>query len=164
MKKKKIIGILWYVIPILLLILGVAWLVTRPYPGESVASQGNQHIENINSNHVAYNTTPPTSGPHIGSTARWGIHTEQIPDEIQIHNLEDGGVIVHYDPSVVDEEMIDALKVIVNSYPNDIILEPYADMSSVIVLTAWGRIDRLDQMDESRIREFIDAYRGVDHH
>ncbi|MCH8049666.1 DUF3105 domain-containing protein, partial [Patescibacteria group bacterium] len=120
--------------------------------------------ESVDSPHVAYNTKPPTSGPHIGSKTRWGIYTEQIPDEIQIHNLEDGGVIVHYDPEKVDEETIDTLEAIVNSYADDVILEPYADMESTIVLTAWKRIDRLDQLDENRTREFIDAYRGIDHH
>jgi hypothetical protein len=39
---------------------------------------------------------------------------------------------------------------------------PYMD--SRIALTAWGRIDKFDQFDESRVVGFIDAYAGVDHH
>jgi hypothetical protein len=37
-------------------------------------------------------------------------------------------------------------------------------MKSRIALTAWTRIDTMDRLDESRVRRFIDAYRGIDHH
>ena len=136
----------------------------RELTGEEIESLGNEHIDSVDSPHEPYNTKPPTSGPHIGGVGKWGVHTEQIPDKIQVHNLEDGGVIVHYDPTQVDGSVIDALEDIVNSYADHLVLEPYADMDSPIVLTAWGRIDYLDNVDESRIRSFIDAYAGIDNH
>jgi hypothetical protein len=37
-------------------------------------------------------------------------------------------------------------------------------MKTRIALTAWTRIDTMDQLDEGRVRRFIDAYRGIDHH
>jgi hypothetical protein len=37
-------------------------------------------------------------------------------------------------------------------------------MKSRIALTAWTRIDTMDTLDEARVRRFIDAYRGIDHH
>lgn len=150
---------------ILIVLIGlVAWIALRPRPGQSVSSLGNRHIEGISDPHEDYNSKPPTSGPHIGNIATWGVHIEQVPDEQQVHNLEDGGVIVHYDPSRVDAETIDALTVIVKRYPDKVILEPYAGMDVPVVLTAWTKIDKLEGFDEARIRKFIQAYRGIDHH
>jgi hypothetical protein len=37
-------------------------------------------------------------------------------------------------------------------------------MKTPIALTAWGRIDTMDQPDEARIERFIKAYMGIDHH
>ena len=57
---------------------------------------GNTHITSAAASNVVYNTRPPTSGPHLDSLARWGIHLQPIADELQVHNLEDGGVLVQY--------------------------------------------------------------------
>lgn len=138
--------------------------VTRPKPGEFVSTLGNQHIASIDTPHAPYNTIPPTSGPHIGSIAPWGVSETQIPDEMQVHNLEDGGVIVHYDPERTESTTLVSLTEIVNAYHEGVILEPYADLSHPIVLTAWSRIDRLESLDTERIQRFIQAFRGIDHH
>ncbi len=137
--------------------------VTRPQPGQAVSSMGNQHIGPEQVGTIVYNSTPPTSGPHLGQLARWGIHTEPIPNELQVHNLEDGGVMVQYNCEDCDG-LVDQLAEIVRRYHDHVILAPYPDMDSRIALTAWGRIDKFDEFDEQRIATFIDAYAGSDHH
>lgn len=37
-------------------------------------------------------------------------------------------------------------------------------MDAPIVLTAWGRIEKLDAFDETVIARFTRAYREIDHH
>lgn len=145
---------------------GLFKAATRPKPGEVIADLGNEHIESVEAPHAAYNSVPPTSGPHVGGKAADGIHDEQIPDELQLHNLEDGGVIVHYDPVRVASSTVDELASLVGDYGDNVILEPYTTPSlpTPIVLTAWGRIDTLEALDRERIRQFISAYRGIDHH
>lgn len=163
MRKNKL-AFLWYVIPMLLVLGLIVFAATRPKPGELVASQGNKHLKTAEEQHDPYNTSPPTSGPHLGGKANWGVHETQIQDELQIHNLEDGGVIVHYDPSKVDAAGIQTLTDIVKGYSEKVNLEPYANLETPIVLTAWTRIDRLPALDEQRIKDFINAYKGIDHH
>lgn len=110
-----------------------------------------------------YNTDPPTSGPHTPYLARWGIHQEPIPREVQVHNLEDGGVIVHYNCPEGCPELVEKLEGIVKQFDR-VILAPSPGMDTRIALTAWGRLDKFDNFDEGRIRRFIKAYMGIDHH
>jgi len=133
---------------------------------EFVANLGNQHVDK-GQEHQAYNSIPPTSGPHFGSLAEWGVHTEQIPDELQVHNLEDGGVIIHYDPARLDGEILTKLQALVESRgQRHLILEPYTSPSlpSPIVLTAWSHLLKLEAFDEKKIVSFIKKYEGRDHH
>lgn len=134
---------------------------------EQLADLGNMHVSSEDEEHASYNSVPPTSGPHLGSSiAPWGVHTEQISDVQQVHNLEDGGVIIHYDPLRVDEETIDKLVALTNRYTTQIILESYSEpaLPSPIVLTAWTRLMKLETFDEDAILSFIGTYRGKDHH
>ena len=141
----------------------LAWQNLRPAYGEKVTDLGNQHLAE-GQTFDAYNTRPPTSGPHYNSKAPDGIHAEPIADELQVHNLEDGAVIIQYDCPGGCDELVAQLAELVSRYPSELILAPYPEMESRIALTAWGRIYRLEDFDEERIISFIDAYRGIDHH
>jgi len=138
------------------------WASTRP--GQFVKSLGNDHLKSAEDKHVAYNSVPPTSGPHLPVIARWGIHAEPIQNELQVHNLEEGGVLVQYNCPQECPELVAKLRAIVLRFDTQVILAPYPGMDSRIALTAWSRIDKLDQFDEKRIVRFIQAYRGIDHH
>lgn len=146
----------------LLIFLGVSNAANRP--GEPVPDMGNLHIEEGTKSPVAYNSTPPTSGPHYDSLARWGVHTEPIPDELMVHNLEDGGVGIWYNCPDGCPELLDQLELIAADFHEGVILAPYPGMDSPIALTAWTRIDKLDDFDEERILRFVKAFRGADHH
>ncbi len=163
MNKKISKWIRYSLLPLAVLAL-IVWAATRPRPGEDVSSQGNRHLKTAEETHNAYNSTPPTSGPHVNQKANWGVYANQIADELQVHNLEDGGVIVHHDPAQVDQTTIESLATIVQSYSDKVILEQYANLEAPIVLTAWTKIDMLATFDETRIIDFIEAYRGIDHH
>ncbi len=141
---------------------GLGWWAFRPKPGTFVASQGNAHIvrEAVG---FRYASDPPTSGPHFAGAASWGIHEQPIPKALQVHNLEDGGVLVQYNCSDCDE-LVRILKDILGRYPDRVILAPYPGMKTRIALTAWAYIEAFDDFDEQRILRFIEAHRGVDHH
>jgi len=143
---RKSIGWLVVVMLIVFVVGLIIRLATWPRPGEQIESQGNRHLESLTDKHEPYNSKPPTSGPHVGSKASWGVSDKQISDELQTHNLEDGGVIIHYDPAQVVTGTIALLEEIVRPYylkGKNIILEPYAGMDSPIVLTAWTRRAKL---------------------
>ena len=43
-----------------------------------------------------YQHNPPASGPHWPSPAAWGVHSEVLPREWWVHNLEHGGIVLLY--------------------------------------------------------------------
>jgi Protein of unknown function (DUF3105) len=139
-----------------------AYRAAADLPGTQFPDQGNRHIATQNDPHEPYNSNPPTSGPHLPYIAPWGVHTRPIPLELQVHNLEDGGVVVQYNCEC--PEVVEKLRAIVQRYDKQVILAPYPGMPSRIALTAWTRLQTLDDVDEKRITRFIDAYRGIDHH
>ena len=143
----------------------IGWFAYRAaadLPGERLADQGNLHIQTVSDPHVPYNSEPPTSGPHLPYIAPWGVHTRPIPNELQVHNLEDGGVVVQYNCDCPD--LAEKLAGIVRRYDRYVVLAPYPTMKSRIALTAWTRLEALDEFDAARIERFIKAYRGIDHH
>jgi len=132
--------------------------------GQTIPTQGNMHLQSPGSPHPPYNSTPPTSGPHVPWLASWGIHRTPIPWQVQVHNLEDGGVIVHYRCDTPCPEVVAALGRLIASYPTQVIAVPEPHLSSKFALTAWGRLATAEEFDEDMMRRFIDAYRGIDHH
>jgi hypothetical protein len=140
-----------------------AYLQSIP-PGTQLPDLGNLHVNLPSERTVEYNSDPPTSGPHLPYLAPWGIHTEPIQKELQVHNLEDGGVMVQYHCPAGCPDLVEQLKGVVSRYHEQVVLAPYAGLKRRIALTAWTRIDQFDDFDESRIVRFIRAYRGIDHH
>lgn len=155
-------------------------------PGRAVETLGNEHVPSPSTPHVPYNTSPPTSGPHLQWVAKWGVHKTPIIRELQVHNLEDGGVIVQYKCLDPCPDLVGKLEALAARYrekaevdrksmranPNEpirskydhLIVAPYPDMERQIALTAWGRIDSFDGYNEARIVNFIETFIGIDHH
>jgi hypothetical protein len=153
----------------------VALLMVRnvqSQPGQARPIQGQQHIDK-GQTHIAYNSKPPTSGPHWNIAGEgpvaWGKYAEPIPDEGQIHNLEHGGIMIQYNcrdcPELVAqlEDFYDrytaANKLPLYPSSTKIVVAPYYDMPNRIALTAWGRIDSFNEYDEERITRFVQAFR-----
>ena len=43
-----------------------------------------------------YSTVPPTSGPHWEAWSKCGFFNHPLPDELLVHNLEHGNIIVSH--------------------------------------------------------------------
>jgi len=118
--------------------------------------------------HSGYSTTPATSGPHWstapvngaphGAPARWGIYTVVLPDEVLVHNLEHGGIGLHYNCPAGCPEVVSALTALVPPGASQFIASPYPGAPAKVVATAWRRLLLLDAVDSERIKQFIAAY------
>ncbi|HJZ49898.1 MAG TPA: DUF3105 domain-containing protein [Roseiflexaceae bacterium] len=122
------------------------------------------HIAEVTSPHGPYNSNPPTSGWHYGGgTAPWGVQSQPIPDELTVHNLEHGGVIIHYRQGL-DQASVDQLTSLARELqqqsPCIVLLPRPADKmtESPIAVTAWTWLLRLDTVDAGKIRSFFRAH------
>jgi hypothetical protein len=185
-KRKQRQNLMWLAGGLVLVALIVALVVynisrSQPVAGEqSFATQGNLHIEFGSVSPIAYNSTPPTSGPHYESVANWGVHNEPVRYEHLVHNLEDGGVVVYYQCPEECPELVEQLREILQPYidagdhvalaQNDPAWtlggsQPlHQDIGAPIALTAWQKLLTMDEVDAETIRAFIDRYEGIDHH
>lgn len=136
-------------------------------PGEKFPSQGNRHIA-VGTNVPEYNSDPPTSGPHTSDLASWGTYgpDEDVHEQRLIHNMEDGGVILWYEPSDDPEETEDRISVLEQASRGyrHVVIAPRPDMPTPYTLTAWQRLQRFETGDVEAMRTFVEAYEGTDHH
>lgn len=146
---------------------GALWLYrwwTEPVTWQSFADQGNMHLAGPDSVYDGYNSDPPTSGPHAPTRPVWGVHPRPISKALQVHALEDAGVLVQYNCPAGCPDLVARLEPVVRRYPTEVILAPYPGMPHRIALTAWTKLDAFDEFDEARIVRFIGKFRGIDHH
>lgn len=155
----------------LVALVGVVFLLLQPQavspekdnspslPGDYFPSQGNYHLK-AGEAFNAYNSNPPTSGPHDPSEVEWGIYDQPQPTVKLIHSMEHGGVIIWYNcPGC--EDIINRLKAITKEYRDKnmrIILTPYPNMEARIAITSWTRLLKMDQINEDAIRRFIEVH------
>ena len=113
---------------------------------------------------IPYDSYPPTSGRHAESPTTWGFHTEPVADEVALHNLEHGGVVVSQNNISADD--LAKLRALVTSYPKDqfgevkLLIRPYDKIpAGTFTLTAWNWIDEgMTAYDDARVRGFMDAH------
>lgn len=147
------------------LMLAIFWLGNRPPAPLAVTNHENQGQEHIaeGAEHIAYNSNPPSSGPHYAQPADWGVKDSEIADETLVHNLEHGGILILYKPGLSDHQLTE-LKQIAAGLPQSgfgnikVILAPRAKNDRNISLVAWTVTYHLDQPDEKLIRQFYETY------
>jgi hypothetical protein len=133
------------------------WYVLLNRPGRSVETSGaGVHTGTPDG---GYSTSPPTSGPHDPGVPDWGEQGE-IPEPLQVHALEHGGVLIQYNCPERCLGLEEELRAVLRKYDTKVILAPYSSMSALIALTSWGKIDLLDEFDRGRIEKFVSKNRN----
>lgn len=109
-----------------------------------------------------YSTVPPTSGQHWNAWSDCGFYNYPLPDELLVHNLEHGNIIVSY--NLNDESDVSALRDAVAAIP---LAEEYAIVrryhgipEGMVALTTWGVLDRMLGVDPDRIAGFFRDFPG----
>jgi hypothetical protein len=150
----------------LIIIVGGVWLsnkegiktqaqLSKPLMGEKMPDQGALHVAR-GAAHSAYNSNPPTSGPHWAGVAGPGIKNEIVPDELVLHSMEHGAAVVWYREGM-DQSDVDKITDAFNNSSGKKIMLARKDLDVPVALTSWGYLLKLDTVDESIIREFIET-------
>ena len=111
------------------------------------------HDENVD---YAGSELPPVGGIHSGTWQNCGIYDEPIVAKHAVHSMEHGAVWVTYHPDLPADD-VDRLRDTVGGEPY-VLLSPYEELKSPVVLTAWGIQLEIDEAGDDRIATFIERY------
>ena len=134
------------------------WLGLRPTPElEGVVefprpSRG--HEVNLD---IPFGDLPPAGGVHDPVWQNCGIYEEPLATPNVVHSMEHGAVWITYQPDLPADEVAaiqDAIR-----GQNFLVVSPYPEQRSPIVLTGWGVQLELDSPDDERFDTFIERYR-----
>jgi len=124
---------------------------------QSLANLGQDHLD-PGGKYSKYNSTPPTSGPHDPTPAPCGVTKEPIPNEVQVHDLEHGVIMVQYQPNL-DAGQVAQLEALGRSYDSHVIVAPYPGLPTPVAATAWTKLMNLPNADTGKLKRFIGRYR-----
>ena len=100
---------------------------------------------------------PPAGGEHFNVWQNCGIYVEPIQTGNAVHSMEHGALWITYQPDLPGEQVAE-LEQITRSQ-TFLLLSPFPEQRSPIVLTAWGFQLEVDSADDGRIEQFIERYR-----
>ena len=111
---------------------------------------------------VQYNTTPPTSGDHWPRWANCGFYQQGLPDELIVHNLEHGHIVVSYNLATLEQVNLLRAGFRESSFSREWGVARFYDKISAgtVVVTAWGGLDTMNGIDLERIETFFKTYAG----
>lgn len=168
-KKNQLLFSLAVAIPLVILggIMGYALYagsggdnVATPDIAELLPDQGTTHIKEGEA-HPPYNSNPPTSGWHYGNPVDWGTYKEKFSQEQLVHNLEHGGIVIQYKPTL-DPPIIKKLEELkASEFECKLVVAPNDALDKNIALTAWRRLYTSDTYDENSVKAFIKKYRNT---
>jgi len=95
-----------------------------------------EHTLQVSATFDKWNTDPPTSGPHNEQPAVYGFYEDPVSLAQTVHNLEHGGIVIHYGPDVPAAD-VEAIKDFYNDDPNGLVVAPLPKLGNKIALTAW---------------------------
>ncbi|MFZ5479514.1 MAG: DUF3105 domain-containing protein [Myxococcota bacterium] len=109
---------------------------------------------------VDYPTDPPSSGLHDDCWAPWGVHTEPVPAEAWVHNLEHGGAVFLWSCEGCEEDLR-VLESYVASRPEGrALMTPYPSMSWSFAVVSWEHRLLLGCFSFDEIDAFYEAHVG----
>jgi len=145
-----------------LLVVGVVYIssdVSNNPQGEADPPEGTEVIPIGEVSHtvepIAYAQVPPAGGSHNPEWLTCRVYSAPVRNENAVHSLEHGAVWITYDPSL-DADSIDVLEGF--GRRREVIVSPYPELGSPVVVSAWGRQLRLDSADRDLIDQFYRAF------
>ena len=107
---------------------------------------------------LEYNSFPPTSGRHYYQWVIWGFYDQPVDAYQEVHNLEHGGIVIHWGNKVPAAE-VEKIRSFYTDDANAILAAPLPKLGNKISLTAWTHLAEGTTWNESAAKTFRDAFR-----
>jgi Protein of unknown function (DUF3105) len=129
------------------------------------ALAGDHSVEQPGDTAKVWNTDPPTSGPHYGIPAIFGIYDEPLEIARVVHNLEHGGIFILYGDDV-PEATVDQLRSFYDDHQTGTIMAPLPSLGKQFALGAWvsdgvggnGYLAKCEKFDEDALSTFFHGF------
>ncbi len=122
---------------------------------QSLPDQGNAHLLPGQTHEYAEN--PPASGPHDPNPWPAGVYDVTIPATREVHSLEHGYILIHYNG--IPSDQVQQLADLVRADSFKMILSPLTSMPYPVSLTAWDHLQQCKSVNVPVIRSFITRFR-----
>ncbi len=99
---------------------------------------------------------PPVGGDHDAVPQNCGVYDAPVGTWHAVHSLEHGAVWITYAPGIAAGEVAKLAAAATNH--DHVLVSPFPNLPSPIVLTAWGLQLRVDSASDPRVETFIKKY------
>jgi len=182
-KRRRQRTLLWSGVAVLALValLAVIWFEGRsdtpPAGNQSVSaaaleagraaagSKGVQTFPEAGRDHISpgeqpdnWNSTPPTSGDHLGSPLPPGVYNSEQDMRALVHNLEHGYVVMVY-KGIADDQVAQLRQFVEARDGSKLVLSPWSGLEdNGVALVAWRNLELLQRVNMDVVQAFVNDF------
>jgi hypothetical protein len=132
---------------------------------QAAGSQGVKTYPSAGRNHIGadqqpsnWNSTPPTSGDHLGNPLPPGVYDNEQDMRALVHNMEHGYVVIIY--KGIPQDQVDQLREFVDQRDGSkLVLAPWSGLeSNGVALAAWQNLETLQRVNMDVVQAFVNDY------
>jgi Protein of unknown function (DUF3105) len=132
---------------------------------QAAGSQGVKTFPSAGRNHIGadqqpsnWNSTPPTSGDHLGTPLPPGVHDNEQDMRALVHNMEHGYVVIVY--KGIPQDQVDQLREFVDQRDGSkLVLAPWSGLErNGVALAAWQNLETLQRVNMDVVQAFVNDY------
>ena len=132
---------------------------------QAAGSQGVKTYPSAGRNHIGadqqpsnWNSTPPTSGDHLGKPLLPGVYDNEQDMRALVHNMEHGYVVIVY--KGIPQDQVDQLREFVDQRDGSkLVLAPWSGLESTgVALAAWQNLETLQRVNMDVVQAFVNDY------
>lgn len=131
-------------------------IARQPARIDGVVIYNRQSRGHDDSFHLVAGDLPPVGGLHHGNPQQCGIYEAPIQPQRAVHSLEHGAVWITYNPDLPEAD-IRRLQDLARDQTY-LMLSPFPEQLSPVVLSAWGVQLQVPSVADDRIQQFISRY------
>ena len=105
-----------------------------------------------------WNSTPPTSGDHLGSPLPPGVYNSEQDMRALVHNLEHGYVVIAY-KGIPDDQVAQLRQFVEARDGSKLVLAPWSGLeSNGVALVAWRNLETMQRVNMDVVQAFVNDF------
>jgi hypothetical protein len=118
---------------------------------------GRDHIQ-PNEQPGNWNSTPPTSGDHLGTPLPPGVYDNDQDMRAMVHNEEHGYVVILY--KGIPDDQVEQLRTFVEARDGSkLVLSPWSGLEKPgVALVAWQNLEILERVNMDVVQAFVNDF------